>query len=226
MFNTFNSIFDTTSSSLDIKSIMICSSVAVLLGLVIAFTHMKTSKTSKNFLVTLTILPLLVQVVMIMVNGSLGTSIAILGAFSLIRFRSIAGNSKEISSVFFAMAIGLALGMGHIFFAAVITAIVVVIIVVLSKTNIFDLSSQPQTLQITVPEDLDYTGAFRDIFKKYASSAELVSSKTTNMGSLYQLTYDVVLKKTTNEKEFIDAIRVKNSNLKVLLSHISRENSI
>lgn len=226
MFNTFNSIFDTTSSSLDIKSIMICSLVAVLLGLVIAFTHMITSKTSKNFLVTLTILPLLVQVVMIMVNGSLGTSIAILGAFSLIRFRSIAGNSKEISSVFFAMAIGLALGMGHIFFAAVITAIVVVIIVVLSKTNIFDLSSQPQTLQITVPEDLDYTGAFKDIFKQYASSAELVSSKTTNMGSLYQLTYDVVLKKTTNEKEFIDAIRVKNSNLKVLLSHISRENSI
>ncbi|MBR3180646.1 DUF4956 domain-containing protein [Candidatus Saccharibacteria bacterium] len=222
----FSSIFDTTAATLDAKSILICSAVSILLGLVIAFTHLRTSKTSKNFLITLTILPLLVEVVMIMVNGSLGTSIAILGAFSLIRFRSIAGNSKEISSVFFAMAVGLALGMGHIVFAAAITAITVVVILILSKTNIFNLSSQPQTLQITVPEDLDYTGAFDKIFKKYTSHAELVSSRTTNMGSLYQLTYDINLKKTANEKQFLDEIRVKNSNLKVLLSHVSKENLI
>ena len=193
------------------------------LGLVIAFAHMKTSKTSKNFLVTLTILPLLVEVVMLMVNGSLGTSIAILGAFSLIRFRSIAGNSKEISSVFFAMAVGLALGMGHVLFAAIITTITVAVIITLSKTKIFNLSAQPQTLEITIPEDLDYTTAFDDEFKKYTSSHELVRSKTTNMGSLYQLTYDVCLKKSVNEKEFLDAIRIKNSNLKVLLSHVSKE---
>ncbi|MBR2710269.1 DUF4956 domain-containing protein [Candidatus Saccharibacteria bacterium] len=222
----FNSIFDSSSSALDAKSILVSSSVAILLGLVIAFTHLKTSKTSKNFLITLTILPLLVEVVMIMVNGSLGTSIAILGAFSLIRFRSIAGNSKEISSVFFAMAIGLALGMGHILFAAVITAIVVFLILFLSKVNVFNLSAQPQTLQITIPEDLDYTGAFNDIFKKYASHVELVNSRTTNMGSLYQLTYDINLKKTTNEKEFLDAIRVRNSNLKVILSRSTRETLI
>ena len=219
----FNSIFDTSSSALDIKSILICSAAAIALGLIIAFVHLKTSKTSKNFLITLTILPLLVEVVMLMVNGSLGTSIAILGAFSLIRFRSIAGNSKEISSVFFAMAIGLALGMGHILFAAVITAITIAVILILSKTNLFNLSAQPQTLEITVPEDLDYTKMFDEIFKKYTSSAELVRSKTTNMGSLYQLTYDVCLKKSTNEKEFLDAIRIKNSNLKVLLSHVSKE---
>ena len=219
----FNSIFDTSSSALDIKSILICSGVAILLGLVIAFTHLKTSKTSRNFLITLTILPLLVEVVMLMVNGSLGTSIAVLGAFSLIRFRSIAGNSKEISSIFFAMAIGLALGMGQILFAAVITFITVAVILLLSKTNIFNLAAQPQTLEITVPEDLDYTDAFKDVFKKYTTSAELVRSKTTTMGSLYQLTFDVCLKKTANEKEFLDAIRVKNSNLKVLLSHVSKE---
>ena len=219
----FNSIFDTTSSGLDIKTILICSAVAIALGLVIAFTHLKTSKTSKNFLITLTILPLLVEVVMLMVNGSLGTSIAILGAFGLIRFRSIAGNSKEISSVFFAMAVGLALGMGHILFAAVITTLTIAVIIILSKTNIFNLAAQPQTLEITIPEDLDYTTAFDDVFKKYTSSATLVRSKTTNMGSLYQLTYDVCLKKSTNEKAFLDAIRVKNANLKVLLSHVSKE---
>ena len=222
----FNSVFDTASVGLNITTILICSGVALALGLVIAFTHMKTSKTSRNFLITLTILPLLVEVVMLMVNGSLGTSIAILGAFSLIRFRSIAGNSKEISSVFFAMAVGLALGMGHILFAAVITAITVVVILVLSKTNIFNLSAQPQTLEITIPEDLDYTHVFDAEFKKYTSHHELIRSKTTNMGSLYQLTYDVSLKKSANEKEFLDAIRVKNSNLKVLLSHVSKEQLI
>lgn len=219
----FNSIFDASSAALDIKSILICAAVALALGLVIAFTHLKTSKTTKNFLITLTILPMLVMVVMLMVNGSLGTSIAILGAFSLIRFRTIPGNSKEITSVFFAMAIGLALGMGHILFAAVFTAIIVVVEVLLGKTGIFNLTAQPQTLEVTVPEDLDYTHVFDDIFKKYTTSAELVRSKTTNMGSLYQLTYDVCLKKTANEKQFLDAIRVKNSNLKVLLSHVSKE---
>ncbi|MBR3320016.1 DUF4956 domain-containing protein [Candidatus Saccharibacteria bacterium] len=222
----FNSVFDTAASGLNITTILLCSAVALALGLVIAFTHMKTSKTSRNFLITLTILPLLVQVVMLMVNGSLGTSIAILGAFSLIRFRSIAGNSKEISSVFFAMAIGLALGMGHILFAAVITAITVIVILILSKTKIFNLTSQPQTLEIVIPEDLDYTHAFDAEFKKYTTSHELVRSKTTNMGSLYQLTYDVCLKKSASEKEFLDAIRVKNSNLKVLLSHVSKEQLI
>ncbi|MBR3256794.1 DUF4956 domain-containing protein [Candidatus Saccharibacteria bacterium] len=222
----FNSIFDTSAAALDIKSILICSFVAILLGLVIAFAHLKTSKTSKNFLITLTILPLLVEVVMLMVNGSLGSSVAILGAFSLIRFRSIAGNSKEISSVFFAMAVGLALGMGHILFATVVTAVVVLVILVLSNTNVFNLSAQPQTLQITVPEDLDYTGAFNDIFKKYATHVELVNVRTTNMGSLYQLTYDINLKKSANEKEFLDKIRVKNSNLKVILSRSTREELI
>ena len=221
----FKSIFDTSSATLDIKSILICAAVALVLGLVIAFAHLATSKTTKNFLITLTLLPLLVMVVMLMVNGSLGTSVAILGAFSLVRFRTIPGNSKEIASVFFAMAIGLALGMGHVLFAAVITALVVVVELILGKTNIFNFA-EPQTLQITVPEDLDYTHVFDEIFAKYTTTAELVRSKTTNMGSLYQLTYNVRLKDSANEKVFLDAIRVKNSNLKVLLSHVTKEEMI
>ncbi len=218
----FNSIFDTTSSALDVTSILICSVAAIMLGLVIAFTHLKTSRTSKNFLITLTILPLLVEVVMLMVNGSLGTSIAVLGAFSLIRFRSIEGNSKEITNIFFAMAVGLALGMGHILFATVITALVVVVMIILSATNLFNMSGQPQTLEITIPEDLDYTHVFDDIFEKYTTRATLVRSNTTNMGSLYQLSYAVRLKKAANEKKFLDELRTKNSNLKVLLSHEAR----
>ena len=222
----FNSIFDTTASGLSIPSILICSGVALVLGFIIALTHLKTSTTTKNFLITLTVLPLLVEVVMLMVNGSLGTSIAVLGSFSLIRFRSLAGNSKEITSIFFAMAAGLALGMGHVLFAAIFTAIIVLAILLLTFVPLFNLSSQPQTLTITVPEDLDYTSAFDDIFKKYTSHVALVKSNTTNMGSLYQLSYELNLKKTVSEKDFIDALRVRNSNLRIILSHVSQEGAI
>ena len=121
----FNTIFDTTATGLDIKTVLICAGAALILGIAIAFTHMKTSQTTKGFLTTLAVLPLLVMAVMIMINGNLGTSIAILGAFSLIRFRSIQGQAKDLLSVFFAMMIGLALGMGHLLFATVITAIAI-----------------------------------------------------------------------------------------------------
>ncbi len=222
----FHSIFDQTSSGLDITSILMCSGVGILLGLVIAFVHMKTTRTTKNFLVTLAVLPLLVQVVMLMVNGNLGTSIAILGAFSLIRFRSIAGNSKEIMSVFFSMAIGLALGMGQLLFAAVITILVAIVILVLSLTKLLEPTRQDQILKVTIPEDLDYDEALRDVFKKYTKTYTLMKTKTIDMGSLYKLTYSVILKSGVKEKEFIDAVRERNCNMQVALSRPNMESEI
>lgn len=222
----FNTIFDTTSTGLDIKTGLICAAVALLLGVVIAITHMKTSQTTKGFLTTLATLPVLVMAVMIMINGNLGTSIAILGAFSLIRFRSIQGQAKELLSVFFAMAIGLACGMGHILFATIITAIAVVAIIVFTYTPILEPNRKQRVLKIVVPEDLDYEEVFTDIFKKYTTKAELVRMKTMNMGSLYKLTYDVHMRSGVKEKEFLDEIRVKNCNLKVLLSHPCLEEEI
>lgn len=222
----FNSVFDTTATGLSITSALICAGVAVVLGLVIAFTHMKTSQSTKGFLITLTALPLLVMAVMIMINGNLGTSIAILGAFSLIRFRSIAGRAKELLSVFFAMMIGLALGMGHVLFAVVITVIVVVVIFFFSYTNFLEPNKKQRVLKIVVPEDLDCEEVFDEIFKKYTSKTDLVRMKTMNMGSLYKLTYDVTMKNGVKEKEFLDEIRVKNCNLKVLLSHPCLEEDI
>ncbi len=222
----FNTIFDTTSTGLDITTGLICAGVALLLGVVIAIMHMKTSQTTKGFLVTLATLPLLVMAVMIMINGNLGTSIAILGAFSLIRFRSIQGKAKDLLSVFFAMMVGLACGMGHILFAAVITAIAVIAILFFSYTNFLEPNKKQRVLKIVVPEDLDYEEVFNDIFKKYTSHAELIKMKTMNMGSLYKLTYDVTMKSGVKEKAFLDEIRVKNCNLKVLLSHPCQEEEI
>ena len=179
---------------------------------------MTTSRASKSFLVTLATLPLLVMAVMIMINGNLGTSIAILGAFSLIRFRSIQGDAKELLSVFFAMMIGLGLGMGHVLFSVVITAIAVVAIFFFSYTNFLEPNKYNRTLKVVVPEDMDYEDLFDDIFKKYTTRHALVRTKTMNMGSLYKLTYEVTLRKNIKQKEFLDEIRVKNCNLKVLLS--------
>ena len=219
----FNSIFDSTAAGLSVQTVLICAVVALVLGIVVAITHMKTSQTTKSFTITLATLPLLVMAVMIMINGNLGTSIAILGAFSLIRFRSIQGDAKELLSVFFVMMIGLALGMGHVAFAVVIAVIAIVAIVVFSKTHFLEPNTYNRSLKVVIPEDLDYDEVFDEIFKKYCKKAELVRTKTMNMGSLYKLTYVVTLKKGIKEKAFLDEIRVKNCNLKVLLSQPEME---
>ena len=222
----FNTIFENTSTGLSIKTALISAGVALLLGVVIALVHMKTTQTTKGFLITLATLPVLVMAVMIMINGNLGTSIAILGAFSLIRFRSIQGRANELLSVFFAMTIGLACGMGHVLFAAVITAIAVAAILLFSFTNFLEPNKNQRVLKVMVPEDLDYEGAFDDILKKYTKKATLVRMKTVNMGSLYKLTYDITMKPGVREKDFLDEMRVKNCNLKILLSHPCQEEEI
>lgn len=214
----FNSIFDASTSGLEIKTALIAAGVAIVLGLALAITHQKTSQTTKGFLITLATLPLLVMAVMIMINGNLGTSIAILGAFSLIRFRSLQGRAKDLLAIFFAMMIGLACGMGHILFGAVITVIAIIVIVFFTFTHFLEPNSQERVLKIVIPEDLDYDEVFEDIFKRYTSYHRLVRMKTMNMGSLYKLTYEVKLKHGVKEKAFLDDIRVKNMNLKVLLS--------
>ncbi len=222
----FNTIFETPSTGLSISAALISAGVALLLGIIIAFAHMKTSNTTKGFLTTLATLPVLVMAVMIMINGNLGTSIAILGAFSLIRFRSIQGQAKDLLSVFFAMAIGLACGMGHILFATVITLIGVIAILFFTYTHFLEPDKKTRVLKIVIPEDLDYDEVFDEVFKKYTKKAELVRMKTMNMGSLYKLTYDVTMKSGVKEKEFLDEIRVKNCNLKVLLSQPCLEEEI
>ena len=214
----FNSIFDASTVGLEINTALIAAGVSLVLGIALALTHKFTTQTTKGFLVTLATLPLLVMAVMIMINGNLGTSIAILGAFSLIRFRSLAGRAKDLLSVFFAMMIGLACGMGHVLFGAVITVIAIIAIVLFTYTHFLEPDSQERVLKIVIPEDMDYEEVFADIFKKYTSRHRLVRMKTMNMGSLYKLTYDVKLKRGVKAKAFLDEIRIKNMNLKVLLS--------
>lgn len=213
----FTSILENTTATLSITDAIICMVASIILGLVVALTHTLTKKYSKNFITVLVLLPLLVQVVIMMVNGNLGTSVAILGAFGLIRFRSMPGTSRELLSVFFAMAIGLAIGMGHITFAIVFTLITSLTILILSKTS-FGEEKKKQSLKILIPEDLDYTEVFDDIFKKYTLENNITKVKTTNLGSMYEITYDVIVKEK-QEKELIDALRIRNGNLNITLNH-------
>jgi hypothetical protein len=190
--------------------------VALVLGFVVALIYMLTTERyTKNFAITLVILPLLVGIVLLSVNGNLGTSIAVLGTFGLIRFRSIPGTSKEISSIFFSMAIGVACAMGQIYYAILFTVVIAIVLVILSKTNFGVPKPTSRHLKVMIPEDLDYTNVFEDIFKKYTKSYALEQVKTVNLGSMYLLDYQLELSAPENEKKMIDELRMRNGNLSI-----------
>lgn len=215
----FSSVFDSTTETLSTSTVLLCTGVSVLFGLLTAVCYRFAAKRyTKNFVVTLAFLPVLVQSVIMMVNGSLGAGVAVLGTFSLVRFRSAPGTAQEIAAVFGVMAIGIAAGMGQLVFAALLTAVVCILLLVLNKTPFGEQSSQERTLKLVIPETLNYTEVFDDLFAEYTKKAELESVKTTNMGSLYELRYTVKLQNHVHEKDFIDALRCRNGNLNIQLS--------
>lgn len=203
-------------SSVSMGEFLICTVSSIGLGAVLSLIHSRRNKTTSNFLLTLILLPVIVQTVIMVVNGNLGTGVAVAGAFALVRFRSMPGNSREILSVFAAMAVGLADGMGYIGISILLVLAVAVFSILFS--SIFEKREKGKTkaLRITIPESLDYYSVFGDIFEKYLSSAELVRVKTTNMGSLYELLYEIRERSEQNEKEMIDEIRTRNGNLNIV----------
>lgn len=198
--------------------VLLCSLASLVLGIGIAATYMYKNSYSKGFVVTLILLPVIVQAVIMLVNGNLGTGVAVMGAFSLIRFRSVPGNARDICSIFFAMALGIATGMGYLFFAAIFYIIIGAATLVLNGTGFGQGRQDERSLRITIPENLDYDGLFDDLFDQYADSAQLDRIKTTNMGSLYELSYTVRLKSALIPKEFMDALRCRNGNLNIVFS--------
>lgn len=209
----FDSII--ASGAITIQVILICMAASIIEGLIISMVYKSCCGGSKNFVVTLAMLPVIVMSVILMVNGNLGAGVAVAGAFSLVRFRSAAGTSKDICGIFFAMAVGLASGMGYIAFSVLITVIVGFLMLVLFKTSFGGAVQSKRDLKVTIPEDLDYEEIFDDIFKKYTESAELIKTKTTNMGSMFELDYEIVMKDDAKQKSFIDEIRCRNGNLTV-----------
>jgi len=226
METLFKGIFDTELTSvISVPDFLLCIGVSLIIGLIIAFSYMYKTRYTKSFVVTLALLPAVVCVVIMMVNGNVGTGVAVAGAFSLVRFRSVPGTAKEIGTLFLAMGAGLIAGMGYLGYAVLFAIILCAIFVLYSQLDFGSkkIVATYKTLNITIPEDLDYSGVFDEIFSTYTKTYELTNVKTTNMGSLFRLTYDIVLKDATKEKEFIDKLRCRNGNLEI---NISKQSTI
>lgn len=211
-----NSILGESTQSITLIQMSLCTVTSLVLGVIIAIVYMYRNIYTKNFVVTIVLLPAIVQAVIMLVNGSLGTGIAVMGAFSLIRFRSAPGTAKEISSIFLAMAIGIATGMGYVYYAIGFTIVIGGVILLLSNISFGERKNTIKTLKITIPENLDYTEIFDEVFQKYTKKADLETVKTTNLGSLYELQYSIELKDVKVEKDLIDEIRCRNGNLNII----------
>lgn len=209
------------TESLTIQLFLLCMAEAILLGGIIAWAHSKFNHSSKGFVITIALLPAIVQMVIMLVNGNLGTGVAVMGAFSLIRFRSIPGNAKEITSIFLAMTVGLATGTGYLAIAFCFVIAIVALNFIYNKSKFGEPKVTEKELHITIPESLDYTGVFEDLFETYTTKAELIVVKTTNMGSLYKLNYRIGLKNVMQEKEFIDELRCRNGNLEITCAKVA-----
>lgn len=222
MFDSlFRGIFDTDMTSvISVADFLLCIGAALIMGLILAVGYMYRSRYTKSFVVTLSILPAVVCVVIMMVNGNVGAGVAVAGAFSLVRFRSVPGTAREIGMLFLAMGAGLITGMGYLGFGFLFTIVMVAVSLLYNR---LDLGTQKaadryKTMNITIPEDLNYSEVFDQILEEYTTSYELVRVKTTNMGSLFRLTYDLKMKDGALEKEMIDKLRCRNGNLEISIS--------
>jgi hypothetical protein len=217
----FKGVFESgTNTSIQVPQFILCIVVSLVIGVFLAYVHGYKNSSSKSFLMTITLIPAIVCVIIMMVNGNVGAGVAVAGAFSLVRFRSAPGTAREICSLFLAMGAGLITGMGYLGYAVLFTLILGAVMFGLNtadfgkgKSSEFDKS-----LRVTIPEDINFSEVFDDLFEKYTSKHEVVSVKTSNMGSLYKLHYNISLKKDADVKEFIDEIRCRNGNLEISMS--------
>ncbi len=217
----FTGLFDTTATSvISVSQFVLCIAVSLVIGGALAWVYTFRSKYTASFVVTLAMLPAVVCIVIMMVNGNVGAGVAVAGAFSLVRFRSVPGTAKEIGTIFLAMAAGLIAGMGYLGYAVLFSLIMGIVMLLLNILGVgtHQKDTKDKTLKITIPEDLNYGSAFDDVFQKYTEKCEIVSVKTSNMGSLYKLTYHLNLKDTSQEKAFLDELRCRNGNLEISIA--------
>ena len=223
MLNLFETLIPSTGITPSIFIILVL--VSLILGAAIAFVHTYKNDYTKSFVMTLAILPAVVCVVILMVNGNIGAGVAVAGTFSLVRFRSAPGTAREIVAIFVAMGMGLIMGMGYIGYAALFTVLIGLAMIVYSKLGTDNKKNLKKILKITIPENLDYADVFDDILKGYTSSYRLRQVKTSNMGSLFKINYEIVLKDIDLEKEFIDKLRTRNGNLEIAVSEYQTQST-
>ena len=223
MLNLFNSIIPSTGITPLVFIILVL--VSLVLGGIMALIHTYRNDYTKSFVMTLAILPAVICVVILMVNGNIGAGVAVAGTFSLVRFRSAPGTAREIGAIFAVMGMGLIMGMGYIGYAALFTCLIGLAILMYSRFSADGKKSTRKILKITIPENLNYSNVFDEFLEKYTKSYKLKQVKTSNMGSLYKLSYEIVLTDPSIEKEFIDQLRTRNGNLEISLAEYQMQNA-
>lgn len=214
-----SAIFDSIlTTDLTVTTFLLTLAAAGVCGILTALAAAHKNRITRSFFAALILLPMVVATVILMVNGNVGTGIAVAGAFSLVRFRSAAGKASDITAIFLAMASGLACAAGYIGLALLFTAVLCLVMVVLAHIPLG--SGETMEMHITIPEDLQYAGAFNDLFDQYTRRCRLVKTKTANMGSLYKLTYRLEMKDDSRTQAFIDALRCRNGNLEIAISEV------
>ena len=221
MSNIFSGIFDaSTQAVISPETFILCVGATLIIGIFLSFIYTVKNKYTKSFLITLTVLPAVVCVVIMMVNGNVGAGVAVAGAFGLVRFRSAPGTAKEIATIFLAMGAGMIAGMGYLAYAFLFSVIMGIILLICNISGFGENRNElnEKILKITIPEDLDYSDLFDDLMEEYTEKYEIASVKTTNMGSMFKLTYNITLKDINKEKKFIDELRCRNGNLEISIS--------
>ena len=211
-------------TSISLASFLICILSAIVLGILSAIVFSINSKYTSSWKISIALLPAVVAIVIMMVNGNIGAGLAVAGTFALVRFRSMPGSAKEVTGLFFAVSLGLICGMGYIGIAVIFFVIMAVAVLVLSRLHFGEKDSAIRTLKVVIPETLDYDTIFDDVFEKYLKHCETIKIRTTNMGTLYELTYEVILKDNEKSREFIDELRTRNGNLNIILARDSENN--
>ena len=220
-----DSVYTGTTAGITLTQLMICFAVSILCGISIALVAHYCSKTSKSFSIAIAILPAVVQIVILLVNDNLGVGVAVAGAFSLVRFRSLPGKATDIVIIFLAMTVGLASGMGYVWLALGMSILISFLYALFTRTGFLNPNDNLRILKITVPEDLDYASAFSEVLPEFTDSFRLNSVKTVNLGSMFQLSYDIILKKAQDEKKMIDQLRIRNGNLAIVCSQQAESSS-
>ena len=220
MDNLFNNILANVSADITIGSAIITMLVAVVFGAAIAFTYYKTQEDNyqRSMAVTLLMLPIILSVIILFIGSNIARAFSLAGTLSIIRFRSAPGDPKDIGFIFFDIAAGLACGVGLFGYGAIFVAILCIIMILAEKFRFFEKKSVQKVLKITIPENLNYQGAFDEILKKYTKKYSLTRIKTTDLGSLFELNYNVIMLHDEDEQEFINELRCRNGNLNIILA--------
>lgn len=218
MQNLFLNLFNDESATLSVGTFLLCLFFGFLIGGMYFAAFSFKNKGSKSFRIALLLLPSIVAVVIMMVNGSIGVGVAIAGAFSLVRFRSAQGSAKEIAVIFMSMCSGLILGVGYVGYAFLFTLVMCASLLVIHFVSAAREKKMPaKLLRISIPENLDYESVFDDLFETYASKHQLTQVRSAGMGSIFKLSYEITLKSGASEKAFLDDLRTRNGNLEVFL---------